>query len=128
MLRLLLVGLLIAGLGIPMGVESPIAHASNHVDTTIASWYSLPKHRTANGERMKPAGMTVAHKSLPFGAVVEMKSRSTGKTIIVRVNDRGPYVQGRGFDLTPAAFKALGHQLGEGVVDITYKVLHSKAV
>ena len=74
----------------------------------IASVYS--GGRTANGEHASPRQLTAAHRSLPFGTLVRVTSRSTGRSVIVRINDRGPYVRGRVIDLTPAAASALGFQ------------------
>lgn len=74
----------------------------------IASWYSLPGQRTANGERMNPNAMTAAHKTLPFGSVVKVTNLDNGKAVHVRINDRGPYIKGRVIDLSKAAAKAIG--------------------
>lgn len=73
-----------------------------------ASWYSLPGQRTANGERMDPAAMTAAHKTLPMGTLVTVTRQDTGRSIRVRINDRGPYVDGRIIDLTHEGGRALG--------------------
>jgi rare lipoprotein A len=72
----------------------------------IASIYS--GGRTANGERASASGMTAAHRSLPFGTMVVVTNRKNGKSVIVRINDRGPFVRGRIIDVTPAAARALG--------------------
>ena len=76
----------------------------------LASWYGPRFHgkRTANGERFDTAAMTAAHKTLPFGTWVLVKSVNTGNTVIVRINDRGPFIKGRIIDLSNAAAKALG--------------------
>lgn len=73
-----------------------------------ASWYSLPGNRTANGDRMNPSAMTAAHKSLPFGSKVRVVDQRTGKSILVTINDRGPFVKGRIIDLSKAAATKLG--------------------
>lgn len=73
-----------------------------------ASWYSLPRSRTANGERMNPAAMTAAHRTLPFGTKLRVVNQRNGKSVLVRVNDRGPFVKGRVLDLSKAAARALG--------------------
>ena len=73
-----------------------------------ASWYSLPGQRTASGERMNPNAMTAAHKSLPLGTVVKVVDQTSGKSVRVTINDRGPYVSGRIIDLSRAAAKQLG--------------------
>jgi rare lipoprotein A len=77
-----------------------------HFQTGIASVYS--GGRTANGERASPKQLTAAHRSLPFGTMVRVTSRATGRSVVVRINDRGPYVHGRVIDLTPAAASVLG--------------------
>jgi len=73
-----------------------------------ASWYSLPGNRTASGDRMNPSAMTAAHKSLPFGTKVRVVDQRTGKSILVTINDRGPFVRGRIIDLSKAAATKLG--------------------
>ena len=73
-----------------------------------ASWYSLPGNRTASGDRMNPSAMTAAHKSLPFGTKVRVKDQRSGKSILVTINDRGPFVKGRIIDLSKAAATKLG--------------------
>ena|ERR1700730_829010 len=72
----------------------------------VASVYS--GGRTANGERASPGRLTAAHRSLPFGTMVRVLNRSTGRSVVVRINDRGPFVRGRVIDLTPAAAHVLG--------------------
>jgi rare lipoprotein A len=72
----------------------------------IASIYS--GGATANGERASASGMTAAHRTLPFGTRVRVTNGATGRSVIVRINDRGPFVHGRIIDLTPAAAHALG--------------------
>jgi rare lipoprotein A len=72
----------------------------------IASVYS--GGGTASGERMNPGGLTAAHPSLPFGTKVRVTNRHTGRSVVVRINDRGPFVKGRVIDLSPAAAKAIG--------------------
>ena len=57
---------------------------------------------------MNPAAMTAAHKTLPFGTKLKVKNQRNGREIVVRVNDRGPFIKGRILDLTPAAAKKLG--------------------
>src|SRR6476620_9067229 len=72
----------------------------------IASIYS--GGRTANGERAHAHGMTAAHRTLPFGTKVRVTNKRNGKTVVVRINDRGPFIRGRVIDLTPAGAQALG--------------------
>jgi rare lipoprotein A len=77
-----------------------------------ASWYAL-NSRTASGERMNPAAMTAAHKTLKFGTKVRVTNARTGKSVIVRINDRGPFVRGRIIDLSKGAAKKIG-MIGAG--------------
>ena len=74
----------------------------------IASIYAYDGEKTANGERANPKGLTAAHKTLPFGSKVRVTNQRNGKSVVVRINDRGPFVRGRVIDLTPAGAKALG--------------------
>src|SRR5690606_8238678 len=62
-----------------------------------ASWYALTS-KTASGERMNPSALTAAHRNLPFGTKVKVINRRNGKAIVVRINDRGPFVRGRILD------------------------------
>jgi rare lipoprotein A len=75
-------------------------------ESGIASVYSGEK--TANGEYAHAGRLTAAHKSLPFGTMVQVTNRANGRSVIVRINDRGPFVRGRVIDLTPAGCKAIG--------------------
>lgn len=64
--------------------------------------------KTASGEFARPSAMTAAHKTLPFGTQVRVTNRRNGRSVVVRINDRGPYVRGRIIDLMPAAARAIG--------------------
>jgi len=77
-------------------------------ESGIASVYAYSGERTANGERAQPTGFTAAHRTLPFGTRVRVTNKTNGRTVVVRINDRGPFVRGRVIDLTPAAARALG--------------------
>ena len=72
-----------------------------------ASWYAL-QSRTASGERKNPSAMTAAHRSLPFGTKVKVTNQNNGRSVVVRINDRGPFVKGRFLDLSRGAAKQLG--------------------
>ena len=76
----------------------------------VASWYGPGFHGrlTANGERFDMNELTAAHKTLPFGTRVLVHNPRTGKEVVVRINDRGPFIKGRMIDLSKAAAKALG--------------------
>ncbi len=84
----------------------------------IASIYS--GGRTANGERASVFGLTAAHRTLPFGTMVRVTNRHSGRSVVVRINDRGPFVRGRVIDVTPAAARALGFA---GLAQVSLAVL-----
>jgi rare lipoprotein A len=86
-------------------------------DSGIASVYD--GDRTASGERMKPGAMTAAHRTLPFGTEVTVVNHRNGRSAVVRINDRGPFVRGRVIDLSPAAARALGV---DGLVPVSLSV------
>jgi rare lipoprotein A len=89
-------------------LASPISAASQ---TGIASIYANGDghagSKTANGERVNPNALTAAHKSLPFGTRVTVTNTRNGRSVTVRINDRGPFVRGRVIDLTPAGARAI---------------------
>ena len=64
--------------------------------------------RTASGERFNPGAMTAAHRTLPFGTKVRVTNSRSGQSVIVRINDRGPFVKGRSIDLSSGAARAIG--------------------
>lgn len=72
-----------------------------------ASWYAL-NSRTASGEMMNPSKMTAAHRSYRFGTKLKVTNRRNGRSVIVRINDRGPFVKGRIVDVSKAAASQLG--------------------
>jgi rare lipoprotein A len=92
--------------------------ASASEQSGIASVYSYG--RTANGERVHAGAMTAAHRSLPFGTMVRVTNRHTGRSVVVRINDRGPFVRGRVIDMTPAAARAIGFS---GLAPVTLSVM-----
>ena len=73
----------------------------------LASYYKSG-HQTANGERFNPHGLTAAHRTLPFGTMVRVTNLKSGKSVVVRINDRGPFVKGRIIDVSKAAAGKLG--------------------
>jgi rare lipoprotein A len=85
----------------------------------IASVYS-EGNRTANGEHISNSGLTAAHRNLPFGTKVRVTNQSNGRSVVVRINDRGPFVRGRIIDLTPAGAHALGFS---GLAHVTVNVV-----
>lgn len=108
--RLLLVGLLSAAFLLPLNAASA-AQVGN------ASWYALYS-MTASGERMNPAAFTAAHRSLPFGTKVRVKNLGNGRSVVVRINDRGPFVGGRIIDVSKAAAAQLG-MIGTGTAKVS---------
>jgi len=90
----------------------------------VASWYGpqFDGKRTANGERYDMHAMTAAHKSLPFGTLVEVRDLDNGRTCRVRINDRGPFVRGRIVDLSYAAARALD-MVGPGTARVELAVV-----
>lgn len=96
---------------VPQAAEVPSSiDMGDSAERGLASWYGpgFQGKRTASGERFNAQAMTAAHKTLPFGTQVRVKSLSTGKQVVVRINDRGPFIKGRIIDLSSAAARALG--------------------
>ena len=91
-----------------------------------ASWYALSS-RTASGEIMNPSEMTAAHRSLPFGTKVLVENLNNGRSVVVRINDRGPFVKGRIIDVSKAAASSLG-MLGSGTVRVRVSSAGSSSV
>src|SRR5262245_25731124 len=88
------------------------AHVSRKsaAQAQVASYYGkeLAGRRTASGERFNPSAMTAAHRTLPFGTRVRVTNTHNGRSMIVRINDRGPFVKGRSIDLSSGAARAIG--------------------
>ncbi|MDX2307434.1 MAG: septal ring lytic transglycosylase RlpA family protein [Hyphomicrobium sp.] len=87
----------------------------------IASYYWQPQ-RVASGGWFNPNAMTAAHKTLPFGTVVRVTNRNNGRSVTVRINDRGPYIKGRVIDLSKAAAKEIG-MTGSGIAPVSVSVI-----
>ena len=87
----------------------------------VASFYDEPQS-TASGEQFNPNAMTAAHKSLSLGTHIRVTNVRNGRSVVVRINDRGPYVAGRCVDLSRASFAEIA-DLGQGTTPITYTVL-----
>jgi peptidoglycan lytic transglycosylase len=81
---------------------------SANAESGLAAVYSYSQKTTASGERFSPGALTAAHRTLPFGSRVRVTNSRNGRSVIVRINDRGPYTKGRVIDLTPAAARVLG--------------------
>jgi len=93
--------------------------------TGKASWYGDQFHgkKTASGDKYNMNEYTAAHKTLPFGTKVKITNQKNGKSVIVEINDRGPYVKSRQFDLSKAAFETIGNP-DRGVISIDYEVVN----
>jgi rare lipoprotein A len=98
--------------------------ARKRVQQGKVSWYGprFAGRKTASGEPFDPQALTMAHRSLPLGAIVDVTNNENGKRVRLRVNDRGPYCEGRVADLSRAASERLGF-VDEGVTDATIRVV-----
>ncbi len=101
-------------------ILSAVSSNFAYAQSGIASHYGYTGNKTASGERANPGGMTAAHRSLPFGTKVKVTHRKTGRSVVVRINDRGPFVGGRVIDLTTGAARALGFS---GLAPVTVSVI-----
>jgi rare lipoprotein A len=92
-------------------------------ETGIASWYGIPYHgrRAANGEIYDMNQLTAAHRTLPFGTMVRVTSETNGKSVTVRITDRGPFIDGRIIDLSREAAKRID-MLGPGIMQVRLEV------
>jgi rare lipoprotein A len=103
-----LVGLAVASM-LFVGLASTATAAQQwQEESGIAAIHSGKGGKTTSGEAFKPESMTAAHRSLPFGTMVRVTNNQNGRSIVVRINDRGPFTRGRVIDVTPAAAHALG--------------------
>ncbi len=107
----------------PIFAAGPRRMHSGDTETGLASWYGAEQGRhTASGERFDAGAMTAAHRHLPFGTVVRVTNQLNGKTVDLRINDRGPWRHGRIIDVTEAAADALDMKK-QGTVPVTVLVL-----
>jgi rare lipoprotein A len=113
------VGLFSAAALLPLSI-------ANAEQVGSASWYALTS-QTASGEMMDPSAMTAAHPSLPFGTKVLVENLTTGKSVEVRINDRGPFIGGRIIDVSKAAASSLG-MIGAGVAKVRVATVGSGEV
>lgn len=104
----------------PNAARMLVCHDRRELRTGVASWYGGPMfHQTANGEPFQPDKMAAASRTLPFNTHVRVTNLRNGRSVVVRINDRGPYVRGRMIDLTPeAAAKLDMKQKGLALVSI----------
>ena len=87
----------------------------------IASYY-WQGQQTASGARFNPSAMTAAHRSLPFGTKVRVTNRRNGRSVVVTINDRGPFIRGRVIDLSRGAAQVIG-MTGAGLAPVSLDVL-----
>lgn len=109
---------------VPVHPPTPLPDSLPAPIPAVASFYhgSLAGNLTASGERYDPQDLTAAHRTLPFGTRLRITNMRNGKSVVVRVNDRGPFVEGRGIDLSRAAAELLG-MIRRGVVRVTIQEL-----
>ncbi|MBC7556302.1 MAG: septal ring lytic transglycosylase RlpA family protein [Chryseobacterium sp.] len=95
------------------------------IKTSFASYYhsKFNGRKTASGEIFSNSKMTAANKRLPFGTLVKVTNLRTNKSVIVKINDRGPYHTSRAMDLSKAAFDEIGN-LDRGIMPIEYEVVN----
>jgi rare lipoprotein A len=113
---------LLAGCSSTPKSSAPVARGLS--ESGQASYYGNEFHgrKTANGERFDQNQLTAAHRTLPFGTRLKVTNTQNGKTVVVRVNDRGPFVKGRVIDLSSSAFRSIA-QLNSGVVPVRIQVI-----
>ncbi|RZJ38485.1 MAG: septal ring lytic transglycosylase RlpA family protein [Chryseobacterium sp.] len=106
-----------------LGIYSFKSYATD-AKTSFASFYhdKFNGRKTASGEIFSNKGLTAANKTLPFGTEVKITNLISGKSIVVRVNDRGPYHSSRAFDLSKAAFDSIG-DTRKGTIAIEYEII-----
>lgn len=100
----------LAAAPITVAQAQPAKSSGKVVQSGRASWYGPGFHgrRTASGEAFNTNDLTAAHRTLPFGTRVRVVNKRTGKSVVVRINDRGPYAHGRVIDLSRASAQAIG--------------------
>ncbi len=112
----------VAAVGSTIAQAEPGSAASYTRTTNLqsgkASWYGpgFQGRRTASGERFNTQDLTAAHKTLPFGTKVRVTNTKTGQSVVVRINDRGPYAHGRVIDLSRASAQSIGF---DGLAQVT---------
>ena len=104
--------------------NEPIVNAVHATTTGVASWYGerFQGRTTANGEVYDMNGLTAAHRDLPMGTRVEITNVRNGRSVTVRINDRGPSIRGRMIDVSKATAQALGF-VGAGLTTVSLEVV-----
>ena len=110
-----------------IGASKPGGPESSTIVDGVASYYGREHHgkKTANGEIFNMNKLTAAHRSLPFGSQVKVTNLSNQRSVIVQINDRGPYYQGRIIDLSLAAAERL-EMVNSGIAKVKLEVLDAK--
>lgn len=119
-MRGLLIGTLALLLAAP-AIAADEAEAGTDLGSGMASYFSreIAGNRTANGERCDPDTLTAAHRTAPFGSRMRVTNLATGKSVVVRINDRGPFRASRVIDLSHAAAREIGmHRTGTAKVSL----------
>jgi rare lipoprotein A len=106
------------------GAQFPRGYPIGYHEQGMASWYGpgFDGRRTANGERFDRRQLTAAHRTLPFGSMVQVRSLTNDRVVVVRINDRGPFTRGRILDLSYAAAMQLG-MIGQGTHRVELKLI-----
>lgn len=107
-----------------LGIYSFNKFNANDAKTSFASFYhdKFNGRKTASGEIFNNRKLTAAHRTLPFGTVIEVTNLRTGKSVEVRINDRGPFHSSRALDLSKAAFDSIGN-IAKGTMPIEYEIV-----
>ena len=115
---------LLGGCARAVSTGPPVTAALGREEVGMASWYGVPHHgrRTASGEVFDMHQLTAAHRTLPFGTRVLVVNRGTNQSAEVRINDRGPFVEGRILDVSYAAARLLG-AIGPGTIPVRLRVV-----
>jgi len=121
-LIIILISMLIFGCS-SIPAKSPV-HLIGYKESGKASFYAMKYQfrKTASGERFNQLADTAAHKKLPFGTNVKVTNIKNGKSIIVKINDRGPFIKGRIIDLTRSAFSSIANT-DSGVISVKIEVV-----
>ncbi|MEE9213224.1 MAG: septal ring lytic transglycosylase RlpA family protein [Thermodesulfobacteriota bacterium] len=106
--------------------EDKIFFQDGNTQVGIASWYGIEEHnrRAASGEKFSKYAYTAAHKTLPMGTIVRVTNLENGRDVIVKINDRGPFVRGRIVDLSHAAAKSIG-MVSSGTAKVKIEIISS---
>ena len=107
-----------------LGIYSFNKYNADDAKTSFASFYhdKFNGRKTASGEIFSNAKLTAANRTLPFGTMVKVTNLRSGKSVIVEINDRGPFHSARALDLTKAAFKAIG-DTKRGTMPVEYEII-----